>query len=478
MAGAGQLAGVGHRVRRIIYGDLDPAALITELRPITEIDLAHVVMLSECGLLDRASAAKLLTVVGELREDGFSALHGTPAPRGVYLMYEHYLADRLGADIGGRLHTGRSRNDVKATVTALRARRWSIGFVADAIRLQAVLLARARAHRTAVMPVHTHHQAAMPITYAHYLAGVAVALGRDIAAVRYAAEAFGHCPMGAAAVAGSDLPVDPVRVARLLGFAHPVRHSIDAVASRDGLVRLLGTVAVAGITLSRLAADLQLWSTSEFGFVVFPDRLVGGSSAMPQKRNAFLLEHVKAKAGLAIGAWTAAAATTKSAPFTNSIEVGTEAVAAVWPGLTAVADAVVLAGLLVSGARPVPDLMRRRAETGFVTATALANRLVRDGVPFRTAHELVGDAVRGAAERGETRAVVTGPFGPVTPPELEEAVAQAHSGGGPGAVAEMLEHLRADLAEHAAWVARERGTESEADGRLRSAVAELTGRAL
>src|SRR5262249_838060 len=137
--------------------------------------------------------------------------------------------------------------------------------------------------------------------------GVALAVGRDIDALRSAAAGLSVCPLGAGAVAGTELPIDPAYTAALLGFTTATRHALDAVASRDVPLRLLAAVTGLAVTLSRLAADLQLWSTVEFGFVTFPDRLVGGSSAMPQKRNAFLLEHVKAKPGQALGAWAAAA---------------------------------------------------------------------------------------------------------------------------------------------------------------------------
>lgn len=454
MTGTGRLHdGLGRRTQQIVFGGVSTAELAEELSLLTEIDLAHVVMLLEQGLLDQPSAADLLHTILALREAHFEELQGLPRPRGVYLMYEQHLVERLGAHVGGRLHTGRSRNDLYATVAAMRLRSWLLDFRGEAVRLQAVLLSRARAHRDTIMPIYTHFQAAMPLTYGHYLLGVALALGRDIVAARQGCEGLSRCPMGAGAVAGSDLPIEPARTAALLGFGGPPVHAVDAVASRDVLLRVLAAVAGVGVTLSRLATDLQLWSTTEFGFVEFPERLVGGSSAMPQKRNAFLLEHVKAKAGTAIGAWTAAASTMRSTPFTNTIEVGTEAVRSAWSGLHAVADAVALAQVLTSGARPVPVRMARRAEEGFVTATLLANRLVREGVPFRTAHHAVGDAVRRAVERGETSLtsvelpsagapdVASGPCLDVPlldvpsldVPSLDVAVRALVRGGGPGA---------------------------------------------
>lgn len=247
------------------------------------------------------------------------------------------------------------------------------------------MLGRARTYARVLMPAYTHLQAAMPISYGYYMLGIAIAVSREIDALRTAAAGLAECPLGASAVAGTDLPIDPARTAALLGFSSTTRHAMDAVASRDVPLRLLGGAVGLAVVLSRLAADLQLWSTAEFGFIEFPDRLVGGSSAMPQKRNAFLLEHIKAKPGHAVGAWTAAVAMMTAAPFSNSIEVGTEAMAAIWPGLHAARQSVLLSQVIVGGAKPVPDRMLERAEQGFIVATALANRLVRGAGDHRCA---------------------------------------------------------------------------------------------
>jgi argininosuccinate lyase len=435
VTGTGRIRGeLGRRTLRVVYGELSPAEFAEELSLMATVDRAHLVMLAERGLVSREAAGRLLMCVEALAERDFQPLYGRPAPRGLYLMYEGYLIERLGADIGGTLHTGRSRNDLKATVTFLRARRWLLDLAEQATRLEAVLLSRARAHQAVVMPAYTHFQAAVPVTYGYYLLGVALAVARDVDALAAAAGGLRACPLGAGAVAGTDLPIDPARTAALLGFAEPVGHAMDTLASRDVLLRMLGAVTGLTITLSRLATDLQLWSTAEFGFIRFPDRLVGSSSAMPQKRNAFLLEHLKAKAGQAVGAWTAAASTMATTPFTNTIEVGTEATERIWPGLRAAEDAVLLAQVLASGARPVPERMAERAGTGFTTATAIANRLVRQGMPFRTAHRMVGEAVRRAVAAGSTSLAGFGPPGWLDDGEPDPAALVRTSGhcGGPG----------------------------------------------
>jgi argininosuccinate lyase len=473
----GRLLGqLGPRTQRVVYGELSAAELEAELPLMLRVDRAHVVMLAERGLISADAAGALLRCMDQLTAERFRPLLSRPAPRGLYLMYEGYLVERLGPDIGGVLHTGRSRNDLKATITNLRLREWVLGFGEQAVRLEAVLLARARAHAGAVMPIYTHFQAAMPVTYGHYLLGVALAAGRDLDALRSAAEGLRVCPLGASAVAGTDLPIDPARTAELLGFATSARHALDAVASRDVPLRLLAAAASLAVTLSRLATDLQLWSTVEFGFVRFPDRLVGGSSAMPQKRNAFLLEHVKAKPGAAIGAWAAAASTMSTTPFTNSIEVGTEAVGSIWPGLAAVEQAVLLSQALVSGARPVEDRMRERVETGFTTATSIANRLVQRGVPFRTAHNLVGDAVRRAIEAGSTRLADFGPPGwldGLGDLDVDSLVREHVYGGGPGAFDEPHRAAVAAWAQHRQWLHEWREQLAVADAALAKAVPQL-----
>lgn len=483
--------GIDWRARRVLFDD-DRTERAAELGLTTEVDLAHLVMLVRTGLVDRDTAATLAREITALRAGHFRELRDLPAPRGLYLMYEGHLRDRLGETVGGRLHTGRSRNDLKATTAALKLRGWLLRFLAEAVRLEALLLGRARAYRDVVMPVYTHFQAAMPLTYGHYLLGVAMALGRDIDAVRHAAGGLRQCPMGAGAVAGTDLPIAPEVTATLLGFEQGPLHSVDAVASRDVLLRVLAGVAGVGVTISRLATDLQVWSTAEFGLVEFPERLVGGSSAMPQKRNAFLLEHLKARASAAVGGWAAAAGMMVATPFTNTIEVGTEAVAAGWPGLLAVEGAVTLAQLVAADASPVPERMRERAEEGFTVATAVANTLVRAGVPFRTAHHVVGAAVRAALDRGATTLAgvplpdtalaetapdwapdgATGAV-PVVP-DVGAAADAAAYGGGPGEFDRGFAAERDALRARAAWRRSWRDRLDRAADQLAAEAAELT----
>jgi argininosuccinate lyase len=389
------------RAREIVFGHDADGAIRDELPSLVRIDRAHVVMLVEQGLLPRAGGRRLLAAMDALAAEEYAPLRGRPAPRGLYLLYESWLGETLGEEVGGAVHLGRSRNDINATLLHLRLRPVYRRLAREVLRLLAVLVRRAERHAGLTMPVYTHFQAALPATYGHYLAGVALAVLRDLRGIEDAARELDRCPLGAGAAGGTTVPIDPERTARLLGFAEGVRHSLDAVASRDLALRLLAAVSILGVTLSRLAADLQLWSTAEFDFLRFPDELVGSSSMMPQKRNAFLLEHVKGRGGAPLGAFVAAATAMHAAPFSNSVAVGTEGVRPLWGALGEVTEAVLLARLCVAGARPQPGSMYRRAVEGFTPATELANRLVREaGLPFRHAHHLVGEVVTAAAERG------------------------------------------------------------------------------
>jgi argininosuccinate lyase len=464
--------------RRIVFGEPPPGP--AELALVSQVDRAHLVMLVEESLVDRAPAAALLGEIERLRADGFAPLRHAEARRGRYLLYEDYLAGRLGERTAGILRTGRSRNDLNATVLSLRLRPPMERLMTATLRLQAVLLGRARRFAAPVMPGYTHYQPAVPTTYGHHLGGVASALDRDLDALRAAAAGLDPCPLGAGTGHGSALPIAPARTAALLGFERPAPHALDAVASRDVVLRLLAAAAVLGVTASRLAADLLLWTTAEFAFLELPDELVGSSSAMPQKRNPFLLEHVKGRSARPAGAFVAASTAMHATPFANSVAVGTEGTAGVVDALDAAADSVTLLRLVVAGARPRPGAMLARAVAGQTTATAMAERLMtEEGLSFREAHHRVGRLLtdeetdrrssRTAAVRNERR---------IERDELDPAdVARAaRFGGGPGGPAP-LDELRQRRGAVAAELAGRARRWRQADAELDQAVAGLVASA-
>jgi argininosuccinate lyase len=380
--------------RRIVFDRDYRTQIETDLPLICRVDRAHLVMLVECGILESVPAARLLGAIEHLFNTGFEALRSRQPTRGLYLAYEDYLIETEGAQVGGLLQTARSRNDLGATVLRLRLRPPYLALLREALRLQVVLLRRAQRFSGVVFPIYTHGQAAIPGTYGHYMAAVAEALDRDLRALTEAIVDLDTCPLGAAVGGGNALPIDPKRTAQLLGFLEPRLNSLDAVATRDLILRLLAAMAIYESTLSRLASDLLQWSTEEFAFIRFPDELVGSSSAMPQKRNPFLLEVIQGRSSSALGALVSAAGAMQKAPFTNCVAVNSEGVSPVWQALQQATDVTVLARLLLAGARVNAAAMMNRARLGLTTATETANRLAfQTGLDFRTAHRLVGQLV-------------------------------------------------------------------------------------
>jgi argininosuccinate lyase len=428
--------GVRSEIAAIVFGATSDAAIDTELSHYTTVDLAHVIALFESGVVGRDAARKLIAGLLELRRSEFVALRGRPAPRGLYLLYESYLIEELGESVAGWLQTGRSRNDLSATVARLRMRPLVSELVVSLAELAETSCRVGAATAGAVMPAYTHYQPAVPTTFGHYCTGAALALLRDWSGIDAALAEIDTCPLGACAVGGTSLPIDASATARRLGFVGPALNSIDAVASRDFVLRLLAACAILGVTMSRVAGDLLLWSTQELGFLHLPDHVIGSSSMMPQKRNPFLLEHVQGRAGLALGAFCGAATAMNKAPFSNSVAVGTEGVSGAWGTLKSMAEAAVLLNEVLSAAEPRLEVMADRAERGFTAATRCAELLALAGTPFRVAHHAVGELVTQALGSATGLSdVAAGLLPPDQLPELQAARAceAARYGGGPAA---------------------------------------------
>lgn len=457
MQDTGRLKTTLHRAaRRVLFDSTIEQQIESDLPYIVMVDRAHLVMLVEQGLIDRDRAAQLLEAIGNLKDSKFNSLRGLPAPRGLFLLYEDYLIEKLGALTGGVLQTARSRNDLNATALKLRLRGAYSRLIGGALKLHLALLVKARKYASLTMPIYTHGQPGMPGTFGHYLLGVAQAISRDLDAIEHAVLDLGVCPLGAGAAGGTTLAIDVDRSARLLGFDKGPSHSLDAVASRDLVLRLLAASAIFGVTLSRLASDLFQWVTAEFGFLILPDHLAGSSSAMPQKRNPFLLEHVKGRSVSAMGAFTTAVMAMHASPFSNSVAVGTEGIRPFWNALQDITVASALLRLIVIGAVPDKDTMLRRAEEGFVTATELANRVVAEnGLDYRSAHHSVGEAISKTVEHnGSLEDIVRALSASgltVTDPVLNPAsvVMQTVYGGGPGPASfeRCFEQLRQNWSE-------------------------------
>ncbi len=353
---------------------------------------AHARMLAAIGVLTDEELAAILAGLDEIRaeiERGELAFRAELED--IHMHIEARLTEKIG-EAGKKLHTARSRNDQVATDFRLHLRRRMRGIVEEIRGLQRALVAQAERWAEAVMPGFTHLQVAQPVTFGFHLLAYVEMLDRDAGRMEDAIRRMNECPLGAAALAGTTFPIDREMTARELGFARPCRNAMDAVASRDFALEFLAAAAIHAVHLSRFAEELVLWTSPFFGFVELPDRFCTGSSIMPQKKNPDIPELARGKTGGIIGALAAMLALVKALPLAYNKDLQEDKGHALRV-LDELEMLVPAFASIVAGMKPNPARMRKAAEEGFATATDLAEMLVREGVPFREAHEVVGKAV-------------------------------------------------------------------------------------
>lgn len=369
-----------------------------------EGSLAHVRMLAARGIVAAEEAAALERGLGLVRAE----LEAGTFPfreeyEDIHLNIEKRLTELVGP-VGGKLHTGRSRNDQVATDMRLFVRRAVRETEAEVAGLAAALLDAAERELAAgtVMPFYTHLQRAQPVLLAHHLLAHAEALERDRGRLADAARRADESPLGAGAGAGSGFPVDPAATAAALGFARPCRNSLDAVAARDFVLEVLAALAILMAHLSRIAEEMVLWSTAEFGFVRFSDAVTTGSSIMPQKRNPDGAELVRGKAGRVFGHLLGLLATVKALPLAYNKDLQ-EDKEALFDALDTAALALAVLAASVRGASFDRGRMRGAAEEreGYANATELADHLAAKGLPFREAHGIAARLVADARASGK-----------------------------------------------------------------------------
>jgi argininosuccinate lyase len=353
------------------------------------VDRAHVVMLTERGIVESAVAGEILDALDEIEAAGHA---GLPDGEDVHEAIESAVVDRVGAD-GGRMHTARSRNDEVAACIRYRLREDLLGAVEATLDLRAALLSVAESHAETVMPGYTHLQPAQPTTVAHWALSYESAVARDTARLLAAFDRTNRSPLGAAAFAGTTFDVDRERVADLLGFDGVVRNSADAAAGRDVLLEAVGSLATAATTLSGLAEDTLLFANR--GFLTPDDDYASTSSIMPQKVNPDTLELVRATAGDAVGGLTGLFTTLKGLPRAYNRDLQ-RATPHAWDAVDAVTEAIEVAAGAVATAEWHAEPLAAAAGEGFSTATGVADLLAQAGVPFRHAHEAVASAAADA----------------------------------------------------------------------------------
>lgn len=318
----------------------------------------------------------------------------------IHMAIERVLTERIGAP-GGRLHTGRSRNDQTAVDTHMIARDLADELAESITKMQAVLLERAEGEFGVVMPGYTHMQPAQPVLLSHHLLAYFWMFERDYGRVLAARKAANKSPLGAAALAGTTYPLDRFATAEALGFDAPVPNSMDAVSDRDYLLDLIYACSVCQVHLSRLCEELVIWSSAEFGFVEMDDAHSTGSSIMPQKKNPDFAELVRGKTGRVVGDLMALLTTVKGTPLTYDKDLQEDKEPLFDAADTVLGSLMACSGML-STCTFKAERMREASHEGFMAATDLADYLVGKGMPFRSAHAVVGRIVGDCVREGVT----------------------------------------------------------------------------
>ena len=360
---------------------------------------AHVRGLGRAGLLIPDEVDALMAGLDGLRREvEAGTLAWDPALEDVHMNLEEALVHRIGA-VAGKLHTGRSRNDQVATDLRLWARRTSDALDTALVRMERALVGLADREGDAVLPGATHIQPAQPVLFAHHLLAYVEMLERDRGRLADCRRRANVSPLGSGALAGAGYPLDREAAARELGFDGATANSLDAVSDRDFAAELLFVCALAMVHLSRLAEEITWWSNPRFGFVRAADAFSTGSSMMPNKKNPDAAELVRGRAGRVIGSLAGFLAVLKGLPLAYQRDLQEDKPPLFEACATLEASLDVMAGM-VETLGVDRAAMRRAADEGYITATAVADALVRRGVPFRAAHHVVGRLVVAAERRG------------------------------------------------------------------------------
>jgi len=361
--------------------------------------LAHAEMLAAQGIIAAADLDAIRRGMAQIVEEiEAGRFEWKLELEDVHLNIEARLTQLVG-DAGKRLHTGRSRNDQVATDVRLWLRDEIDGLATLFVELQRALVELAAGHTETVMPGFTHMQVAQPVSFAHHLLAYVEMFARDAERLADVRKRTNRLPLGAAALAGTSYPLDRERVARTLGFDGVCQNSLDAVSDRDFALEFCAFAAIAMVHVSRLSEELVLWMSQNFGFIDLADRYCTGSSIMPQKRNPDVAELARGKSGRVVGHLMGLITLMKGQPLTYNKD-NQEDKEPLFDTVDTLRDTLRILAEMVGGIRVKPEAMERAARRGYATATDLADYLVKKGLPFRDAHEVVAHAVKVALGRG------------------------------------------------------------------------------
>ena len=389
----GRLSSMREDVAKFTSSRKDDERLATA---VIDINKAHIIMLIEQKIIPLQDGAKILKA---LSKQLCSKLD--PSAEDIHMAVEEKVLAETGSEVGGNLHIAKSRNDQVATAIRLQLRKELIETMFHVLEMQKSLLFTASKHVDTVILEYTHLQSAQPVTFAHYLLSHVQGLERDLDRLQGAYKRVNLCPLGAGALATTSFPIDRKRTAELLGFDSVLENSLDAVGSRDFVLETQAALTLLAINLSRLAEDLIIWSSQEFGTIELPDEFTSTSSIMPQKKNPEVLEIIRAHASYALGDFVTSTAAVKSLPSTYNLDFQ-EVTPKLWTTIDNLSQSLTIFAALVPNLKVSSDV-ENKAATGFVGATELANMLVRKyNVAFRTSHKIVGALVKALIDAHET----------------------------------------------------------------------------
>jgi argininosuccinate lyase len=462
------------------------------------IDRAHAVMLAEQAILPRAEAIALLAGLDTIEATlDLAARDDAGGFEDLFFLREDALRRVVGGDLAGRLHTGRSRNDMEATIFRLQLKARMTRLMDLLSSLVGTVLRLARQHATTPILAYTHGQPAQPTTYGHYLAAFAEALLRDLARLGHAQRDLDACPMGAAAITTTGFPISRERVAELLGFASVQVNSYGCIAAADQLAAAYSALRILFLNIGRLTQDLAFWTSFEVGQARAPDGFVQISSIMPQKRNPLAIEHLRSMASLGFGHCGTVLGALHNTPFADMVDAEGPTQSAGLAGFDMADRVLPLLDALLDGLTIDADRVCANTDASCATMTELSDSLVRlEGIPFREAHDigtalarrLVGTGRGMAALEGATVAeVFTAVVGraprldlsalaELATPRHSIAVRDRTGGPGPQAMAQALATLEAMLAQGFAAQAAAAAREQEATLLVEAAVLAVTGR--
>jgi argininosuccinate lyase len=365
------------------------------LKAVIKINQAHVIMLMEQKIIERLDGVKLLKALGELSLN----IKLPPTLEDVHMFIEEKVIEACGSEVGGNLHIAKSRNDQVATAIRMGLRENLLKLMGNVVEIQKALITLAEGHTKTVFPGYTHMQPAQPVTFAHYLLSYVDCFERDLQRLEDAYKRVNLCPMGAGALATSSFSIKRERVAELLGFSGVLENSIDAVSSRDFVLETMAVLAITAVNISRLAEDLILWGSSDFGLIELPDDFCSTSSIMPQKKNPDVLEVIRARMSHVLGNFVASVVAMKAIPSGYNLDFQ-EITPKLWESLETAESCLGMLSKLVAKLKVHADTLAK-PQFSFLAATELANMLVRKyKVPFRSAHKIVGSMVRELISKG------------------------------------------------------------------------------